>query len=855
MNLSTFIFLGLSRTRLAKIMVSAILVSLVYWGTQPFSVDAQSTTTDLPPFITANSSVFANLINANANLTGASSQLQTSTSSFADTMNQFDAMQSGLFFAAMDQGANGSGITFDRITNASTILEPDALALVSTSLGELSSAGIIVPQTLNSASLFSQEDAELLAIAAMRDIGLNPDELKRGIGYILQPSGDSYTTVQMDMGEVFDFYWDFIDKVSGAIMAMPGKVTLDSVKLAAATGMQSVRYTYPNLCPLNPTPPPGSDVLGVVCPTSLPSMVTDIVYWLNVNFDPAYAAASNSALKNKLVADILQTSGNFMLPEYKSVVASTLASVTGYTNTTAVMNAIGTKSAKAFETTVKNAIENSILDRLSYAQSLLTPSSIELSVRSYLSNPLNTATNDLRNYVQQVVNGSIASGAVGLTQILKPQQLAYTDIQSIVNAALKDANITTLTPTQIQNLVSGTSLQINLTQGKLDVSGLQNLVAAEITKIIPSLNASTLASQFSAGTMVKSFEGAISNAMVGNIMNQLGSATALLDPANLQKALASQVLATTGIGDIANINTVINSIGSLSLNQFRANLNSIVNGQIAQLTSQMQNLLSPANIENIIATQMTQLTGLGNIASVQNLINNSVGQALSSVTQIGAQLTSIQSALTGSLTNLQLSLNSLTGTFNNTLTSLTSLTQLNLASLTGNLSGLVSNITSQITGPISSAITNIAGPINNIITGGIASVADLGSLTSSLGSLGGGLTGVLGGAGGITSLAGGIPGISGLKEKPFGGAITSVTYCTCSPGDTLITVGGVPGFEGVFYYKAGASVLYPMFQVYRRGPRVLGLASYATVPCMVYIGFGCKPRGVGMVITQVGTSR
>jgi hypothetical protein len=519
------------------------------------------------------------------------------------------------------------------------------------------------------------------------------------------------------------------------------------------------------------------------------------------------------------------------------------------------MNAVGTKSSSAFETAVKNAIQSSIMKKLSYAQSLLTPSSIELATQKYLSNPQNAGAQDLKNYIQQVVNGSIANGAVDLSQILKPQQIAFTDVQNIVNSALKDANITTISAQQIQTLVNSTSMQINSLQGKLDTAGLQKILASEIAKVVPSLSVSTLTSQLAGGETVKSFQGAIANAMVGNVIQQLGSGTALLDANNLQNALTSQIFSTTGLGSVANINSVIGALGSASFNQFQNNLKGIVEGQISQLKSQMQNLLSPANIEKTIASQLTQLTGLGNITNVQNLLNNSVGEALSSVTQIGAQLTSIQSALTGSLTNLQLSLGSLTGTLNNTLTSLTPLTQLNLTSLTGNLDGLVSNITSQLTGPISGAITSIAGPINNIISGGLASVADLSSLTSSLGNLSGGLSGVLGGAGGITSLVGGIPGVSGLTAKPFGGVITSITYCTCSPGDTLLTVGGVPGFGGVFYYKAGVSVLYPMFQVYRRGPRVLGLASAATAPCKVFIGFSCKLKGAGMVITQIGTSR
>lgn len=847
-----------SSLRITALLSLPALAGILAWQVLPAGSVNAAGTTDLPSSIIGSPAAYQNLITANANTTGAFGTLGTASSSLSDTLNVFNAMQSGVLSMAMDQGASGSGITFDRLTNASTIVPSDAQKLVSASLSELAVSGIIVPQTLNSSALLTQDDTDILALAAMRDLGLKPEELKKGIAMKTVLSGDTTTVQPMPMDVVFDIYWSILDAVGAEIRSIPGTVTLNTAKLAVARAFIKVNATVglPDICPVNPPINWSPDGPGFLCPTFSYSE-TELAGWFNTNFDPTYAAVTNTALKNKVVADILGTSGLFTLAEYKQVFANTVASVAGLSNQSSIMAAIGSGSAASFTDAVKGAIQNQILEKIAVSQSLITPSSIQGAVRTALSNVSDPKVQELRAFAQQAVDASLKSGSVDLTQLTNLSQLQSADVQKILDAALKDANITTLTPTQLLNLQTNVLREFSLQQGKIDVAGVQKLLATEInTALGGTMNVTALVSQFSSGSMVSQLENATRNAMINNVMQQVGSATALLDSANLQNVISSSILSTTGVGDLKNIQNAISSLGPMALNQFKGNLENIVNGQISQLTNKMAQQLSPENIEKLIATQLTSLTGLGNIASVQSLINNSVGQALSSLTQIGAQINSIDKALSSALGSLTTGLNSLTGTFNGTLSSLTSLAQLNLSNLTGNITGLVGNLTSQITGPISSAISSITGSVSNILGGGIASAADLSSLTSSLGNLSGGLGSALSGAGGIASLASGIPGVSGLSQKPFGGRITKALYCTCSPGDVLLTVGGIPGYDGIFLYKAGMSILYPMYQIYRSGPNTLGLASQTGfAPCMMYVGFGCAPKGAGMPIFQIGTSR
>ena len=85
---------------------------------------------------------------------------------------------------------------------------------------------------------------------------------------------------------------------------------------------------------------------------------------------------------------------------------------------------------------------------------------------------------------------------------------------------------------------------------------------------------------------------------------------------------------------------------------------------------------------------------------------------------------------------------------------------------------------------------------------------------------------------------------------PFGGNILMVTPCSCTAG-YLIKVG--PPVPGVFIYQPGVSILYPLFQIYRPGPWVLGFALPGGV-CKIYVGKGCAILPAEGTIAEVGTS-
>lgn len=85
---------------------------------------------------------------------------------------------------------------------------------------------------------------------------------------------------------------------------------------------------------------------------------------------------------------------------------------------------------------------------------------------------------------------------------------------------------------------------------------------------------------------------------------------------------------------------------------------------------------------------------------------------------------------------------------------------------------------------------------------------------------------------------------------PFGGPIVSVIPCYCSFG-ALLTIG--PPVPGTYVFQLGRSILFPMGQVYRPLPMVLGTWTPGGV-CET--GFFCLPPPVPIMgtIGIVGTS-
>ena len=88
---------------------------------------------------------------------------------------------------------------------------------------------------------------------------------------------------------------------------------------------------------------------------------------------------------------------------------------------------------------------------------------------------------------------------------------------------------------------------------------------------------------------------------------------------------------------------------------------------------------------------------------------------------------------------------------------------------------------------------------------------------------------------------------------PIGGLITSMTYCTCSPGIALF-VSGAPAKPSGFYVLAPGTVPYSNYMFYP-GSWLLGSYLPGVQSCWMYAGFGCYPLpGVIGTLSMAGTS-
>lgn len=794
-------------------------------------VSAQATrTTDLPANILASSSM-TNLVTANANMTSASAQVQTASGTVSTITSQFNTAQANLVLAAMNQGA-GTAINYNQITDATKIVPDAAKTLIGTSLSELQAQGVVIPQQVTSSEMIRVADIEAMIKAIMTDRGMNVNELSRGIGYQELPMGESGTViVPADPGTVFQTYGDMIGESFANIDALQGAITRDALATAINAGIDRA-MTASGFTPVGSTP-----------------ATTGAAFLSSFNL------SIDNAFKDTITQALMGLSGEVAAAQYEAVFASTIQTLTGFTNATAITNALGSATAAGFTSMVQTSVQQSIIDQIQVAQNLISPDSINLALGNLVQmNPGNAVVTEARAYAEQLVNSALQNGGVSLTQIQSAMQFTQGDVTTMIQGVLRDNNITTLTGGQLDSVINNTLNQFAFQQGKMTVDDIKNLIGGQLsTALGGTISVQSLVSGMGAETLA-GIQGGIQNALVTNLVGDMTSMSAMLGAANFQDVVANSVLSVTGIGDLSAINASISNLGLGQLTNLQGDLQGLVNSQLSSLTSEMTAALSSANIEQLISTNLTSLTGMGNIMQVESLLNNSVGQALSQVTQIGGQLNAITQSYANALSGITGGLDALTSTFNGTLSGLSSLSQLNLASLTGDLSGMIGNLTGQITGQLNGIVSNLTGTVDGIISSGLASIGDLGSLTSSLGNIGGSLTSALGSADGISSLMSGIPGISNLSQRPFGGTITSARYCTCT-GDVMITVGGIPQFSGVFLYKQGRSQLYPMYQIYRRGPRTLGIANNVPTPCIAYVGFSCSTVGAGLIISKVGTSR
>lgn len=851
---------GKRSTKIISVFALMLLVVGCWQMTRPATVDA-ALWTDLPTAVTAAPLLYTNLIAAHGELGTAIASMNTTQTALNSAMGDFNTLQSNLLFKAMDQGA-GAVITFDRITDPSRIVQSDAKTLVTTSLADLAVAGILVPQVLSSSSLLSSSTVDLLIESAMKDLGIDPYELKRATGFktvwfeVVCESGCGGWWVKeaIPFARAIDDYWAMVDAARLSIKVIPGQVTLANAKAAIASALlgQLGAANMPSICPGSMVNSgSGPCPMGLV---ALPGSGGEMELLLGANFNPMYIAGTNEGLRDKVVADILAQTGLFTIVEYKNILASSVSSVTGYAGVAAIRAAVAAPSVAAFKTTIKDSIQNAILGQFGVGQSYISPTSINSDMQRVLADPTNLVATDVHTYAQNLVNNAIAAGGVDISQLKGLYTMPPADVQNIITAALADTGLgLTFTPAQISTFKNNVLTKFSVTQDTMNVAAVRSLVAGQLNIAGGGgLTVATLITQLSAGTMGAKFDAGIKDVMVNNVLSQMGSANALLAAADIKSILSSSMISATGLGDITKINTAITGMGVAQFTTFTGNLQGLYNGQLTSLTGKMDTMLASANIEKIVATQMTKLTGLGSVAGVQGLINDSLGQSLGQVALIGGQLGAATQAFNTAFGSMTTSLNSLSATFNDKLVGMTSLVQSNIAAMTGQLTGMVANLQTQVTGPITAAVASAVGPVTNTIAGGAASAADLGSLAATDGGLTSVTSSVSSSSGGASSASSGTSASSGMTLLPIGGFITYALYCTCSAGNILLTVAGP--YPGLYMYIPGATTLYPNFQIYRTGPAVLGLAATAMYTCM-QVGFpSCWPSGAGTVISQIGTS-
>jgi len=92
--------------------------------------------------------------------------------------------------------------------------------------------------------------------------------------------------------------------------------------------------------------------------------------------------------------------------------------------------------------------------------------------------------------------------------------------------------------------------------------------------------------------------------------------------------------------------------------------------------------------------------------------------------------------------------------------------------------------------------------------------------------------------------------LNAVAFLPFGGVITTVTYCPCS-SNLLVTVTGP--VSGNFVFQPGVSILFPFGQIYRPGPFILGTFAPGGA-CMMFKRRGCFALPSTGTIGIVGTS-
>jgi hypothetical protein len=365
------------------------------------------------------------------------------------------------------------------------------------------------------------------------------------------------------------------------------------------------------------------------------------------------------------------------------------------------------------------------------------------------------------------------------------------------------------------------------------------------------IDPSTIVTKLNDATL-GSIQGTIGGLMKKDIVGQIGSLSGNLSTEKLNATVANAMRGTTGFGNVAEYAASLKSIPNFDTTI--SGVKDKITGVLSAQNEKFAAALSPENIQNLISTKLTGLTGVGDVNSILAKINPDIGKSLSAITKVGGQLEGINQQFAAAFDSTTIGLSSLTASFNGNISSLSALGQTNLLTMTDSISTLTSSLSGQIS-ELTAPIANLSTVASDLIGGGSLSSSELESLTDSLSSITDDTASLVSDESAVSDLSGndGVADESSMSQLPFGGTSIYAIPCTCTPGFPWIIY--LQNYVGspILMYQPGASVLFPSYHVYSGGAIMTGLYSETSMTCLVGVTPYCTTIGAGPIITMVGT--
>ena len=387
--------------------------------------------------------------------------------------------------------------------------------------------------------------------------------------------------------------------------------------------------------------------------------------------------------------------------------------------------------------------------------------------------------------------------------------------------------------------------------GTVNLASAQTAIANSIIGQTGLGNIGAITGSFGPATAAQ-FTESIKGAIIAKALPSLNSLGTNVNIAAIQNSIATKISGITGMGNIAAISGSLTNINAAAITS------AIKDSAIQNALAQIPNLgtLSAANIQNLIAGQISGITGFANVAAISGAINANIATALGGIMNVQNQLTTVL----GSLQTELASLTNLSGLIsNNVLASLPLSSLTNITTSIANIQGTVLNQINLISTNLTTSVASISTAAGNIFTTGVASVADLSNISLADTSASAATASVASDTDTSkdSSRSASSASRSDTGGTPFGGLSTFVWYCTCSvPTSIAVTINDYTvgsSLSQPITYVAGATVLYPYGQIFTPGPYVLGLWQ-AGGSCQYYVGTGCSTYNVDGQMLMVGTS-